>query len=49
MKTKKQTTTKSKVKAIKVFKPLGKEQLESVVGGPIASRGTETTVQPGTG
>ncbi|MRX38463.1 bacteriocin, partial [Flavobacterium sp. LC2016-23] len=35
-------------KSTKVFKPLTNQQLESVVGGPITSRGTETTVQPGT-
>ncbi|WP_123912168.1 bacteriocin [Flavobacterium sp. AJR] len=38
---------KSKVKTTKVFKQLNEQQLESVVGGPITSRGTVTTVQSG--
>ena len=45
MKKLKVTAEKSKVKTIKVFKPLDKKQLEAVVGGPITSRGTVTTVQ----
>ncbi|WP_123912171.1 bacteriocin [Flavobacterium sp. AJR] len=47
MKTIKSTTKKIKneVKSSKFFKPLNNQQLESVVGGPIASRGTVTTVQ----
>jgi hypothetical protein len=44
MKTKKQITVKSKVKAVKVFKSLDNRQLESVIGGPVTSRGTVTTV-----
>ncbi|PXY39837.1 hypothetical protein DMB65_15045 [Flavobacterium cheongpyeongense] len=42
-------TVKSKTqeKAPKVFKPLTAQQLESVIGGPVTSRGTETTVQIG--
>ncbi|WP_123912170.1 bacteriocin [Flavobacterium sp. AJR] len=46
----KSTTEKinSEVKVAKVFKQLNEQQLESVVGGPVASRGTVTTVQPGT-
>ncbi|WP_123912167.1 bacteriocin [Flavobacterium sp. AJR] len=49
MKIIKSTTEKnnSEVKNPKVFKQLNEQQLESVVGGPIASRGTETTVLPG--
>jgi hypothetical protein len=47
MKIKEETTVKNKVKTIKVFKSLNSEQLESIIGGPITSRGTETTVQPG--
>nr|WP_315244092.1 bacteriocin [uncultured Flavobacterium sp.] len=47
MKRSKETAVKSKVKTIKVFKPLDKKQLEAVVGGPETSRGTETTVQHG--
>ncbi|WP_165763255.1 bacteriocin [Flavobacterium sp. AJR] len=49
MKTIKSTTEKlkSEVKPSKVFKQLNEQQLESVVGGPITSRGTETTVQAG--
>jgi len=42
-----QTTVKSKLSTSKVFKPLDKKQLETVVGGPETSRGTETTVQQG--
>ena len=38
---------KTQAKSAKVFKPLTNHQLESVLGGPIASRGTETTVQSG--
>lgn len=45
MKRSKQTDLKDKAKTIKVFKPLDKKQLETVVGGPVTSRGTETTVQ----
>jgi bacteriocin-like protein len=48
MKTKKQSTVKNKVKAVKVFKSLDNKQLELVIGGPVTSRGTETTVQQGT-
>ncbi|MEO8237580.1 MAG: bacteriocin [Flavobacterium sp.] len=40
-------TIDSTVKTSKVFKPLNEKQLESVVGGPETSRGTETTVQHG--
>ncbi|WP_123912166.1 bacteriocin [Flavobacterium sp. AJR] len=49
MKTIKSTTdkVKSEVKPSKVFKPLNEQQLESVVGGPVASRGTVTNVQSG--
>ena len=49
MKTLKSITAKTKTqeKPIKVFKPLYKKQLEVVVGGPVTSRGTVTTVQPG--
>ncbi|WP_165763256.1 hypothetical protein [Flavobacterium sp. AJR] len=49
MKTIKFTTGKinNEVKIPKVFKSLNEQQLESVVGGPITSRGTETTVLPG--
>nr|WP_315244094.1 bacteriocin [uncultured Flavobacterium sp.] len=45
MKSSKETASKIKVKTIKVFKPLDKKQLEAVIGGPITSRGTVTTVQ----
>ena len=45
MKSLNQPALKSKTKTIKVFKPLDKKQLESVIGGPITSRGTETNVQ----
>jgi bacteriocin-like protein len=38
---------KNEVKPSKVFKPLNEQQLESVVGGPVASRGTVTNVQSG--
>jgi bacteriocin-like protein len=48
MKTKEQTTVKNKVKAVKAFKLLDSKQLESVIGGPVASRGTETIVSSGT-
>lgn len=41
------TKSKSEVKIIKVFKQLNEQQLEYVVGGPVASRGTVTTVQSG--
>jgi bacteriocin-like protein len=46
MKTKKSTSEeiKAQAKPVKVFKPLTNEQLESVIGGPETSRGTETTV-----
>ncbi|WP_123912169.1 bacteriocin [Flavobacterium sp. AJR] len=49
MKTIKSTTEKinNEVKTTKVFKQLNDEQLESVVGGPVTSRGTETNVQAG--
>nr|WP_315244096.1 bacteriocin [uncultured Flavobacterium sp.] len=47
MKPSKETAVKNKVKTIKVFKPLDKKQLETVVGGPITSRGTESVVQQG--
>lgn len=40
-------TIENTVKTSKVFKALDKKQLESVVGGPIGSRGTETIVQAG--
>lgn len=36
--------TKTQEKTSKVFKPLTAKQLESVVGGPETSRGTETAV-----
>ena len=39
------TSTKIQEKTPKVFKPLTAQQLESVVGGPVTSRGTVTTVQ----
>ncbi|MRX38657.1 bacteriocin, partial [Flavobacterium sp. LC2016-23] len=40
MKTKSTITKKgTQVKSTKVFKPLTNQQLESVVGGPITSRG----------
>ncbi|WP_123955350.1 bacteriocin [Flavobacterium cheongpyeongense] len=47
MKTLKSITSKAKIQAktTKVFKPLTAQQLESVIGGPETSRGTETTVQ----
>jgi bacteriocin-like protein len=47
MKTLKYILSKSKTqtKPSKVFKQLTNQQLESVVGGPETSRGTETTVQ----
>ena len=45
MRSSKETAEKSKVSTSKVFKPLNEKQLESVVGGPITSRGTVTTVQ----
>ena len=46
MKTLKSTSSKSKTqtKPSKVFKQLTDQQLESVIGGPETSRGTETTV-----
>ena len=47
MKTEKFITTKTQEKTAKVFKQLTDQQLESVVGGPETSRGTETTVQQG--
>jgi bacteriocin-like protein len=47
MKDQKQITVNNKLRTIKVFKPLDNKQLESVIGGPITSRGTETTVQSG--
>jgi bacteriocin-like protein len=39
--------TKTEEKSPKVFKPLTAQQLESVIGGPETSRGTETNVQHG--
>ena len=50
MKTLKSISSKSnpQAKPSKVFKQLTNQQLESVVGGPIGARGTETTVQQGT-
>lgn len=47
MKTQKSILSKSKTQAkpSKVFKHLTKKQLESVVGGPETSRGTETIVR----
>jgi hypothetical protein len=47
MKTEKQTIKTNQPKAVKIFKPLEIKHLESIVGGPITSRGTETTVQDG--
>ena len=49
MKTKKSISekTKNQTKSPKAFKPLTNQQLESVIGGPETSRGTETTVQHG--
>jgi bacteriocin-like protein len=47
MKAEKQTTAKNKVKTIKVFKSLDSKQLESIIGGPVSSRGTVTNVQAG--
>ncbi|MFD1601718.1 hypothetical protein ACFSJW_16865 [Flavobacterium artemisiae] len=47
MKTEKNILEKAKKKLVKVFQPLTNQQLESVVGGPETSRGTETTVQHG--
>jgi hypothetical protein len=46
MKTLKSISSKSKTQAkpSKVFKQLINQQLESVVGGPETSRGTETAV-----
>ncbi|MRX38461.1 bacteriocin [Flavobacterium sp. LC2016-23] len=38
---------KTQSKSAKVFKPLTNQQLESVIGGPETSRGTETVVQHG--
>ncbi|MFD1601716.1 hypothetical protein ACFSJW_16855 [Flavobacterium artemisiae] len=48
MKTEKFILEKAKKKLVKVFQPLTNQQLESVVGGPVSSRGTETNVQQGT-
>ena len=47
MKTLKSITAKSKTqeKPAKIFKPLAAQQLESVIGGPETSRGTETPVR----
>jgi bacteriocin-like protein len=47
MKTQKSILSKSKTQAkpSKVFKQLTDQQLESVVGGPETSRGTETAVE----
>jgi bacteriocin-like protein len=47
MKTLKSISSKSnpQAKPSKVFKQLTNQQLESVVGGPETSRGTETNVQ----
>lgn len=39
--------SKTQAKPSKVFKKLTNQQLESVIGGPITSRGTETVVQAG--
>ena len=49
MKTKQSITAKTKTqeKPAKVFKPLTAQQLESVIGGPETSRGTETVVSSG--
>ena len=49
MKTLKSILSKSKTEAkpSKVFKQLTDQQLESVIGGPIGKRGTETNVQHG--
>jgi bacteriocin-like protein len=46
MKTQKSISSKSQTqsKPSKVFKQLTNQQLESVIGGPETSRGTETTV-----
>jgi bacteriocin-like protein len=45
MKDQKQTTRTSQLKTTKVFKSLDSKQLESIIGGPVTSRGTETVVQ----
>jgi hypothetical protein len=45
MKAKKQTTRASQLKTIKILKSLNSKQLESILGGPVTSRGTVTTVQ----
>ena len=47
MKTKKSVSEKSKtqLKLTKIFKPLNNQKLESVIGGPETSRGTETPVR----
>ncbi|MGL3002148.1 hypothetical protein [Flavobacterium sp. RSSB_23] len=39
-----QTTNTAKITKLKTITPLTKEQLETVVGGPETSRGTETVV-----
>ncbi|WP_173966600.1 hypothetical protein [Flavobacterium collinsii] len=38
------TSNSQKVIKVKILKPLSKNQLESILGGPETSRGTETTV-----
>lgn len=50
MQTLKSITSKSnpQAKPPKVFKQLTNQQLESVIGGPITSRGTVTIVTSGT-
>ncbi|MFD1601715.1 bacteriocin [Flavobacterium artemisiae] len=47
MKINNHVTMENKEKLNKVFKPLSNQQLESVVGGPETSRGTESVVQKG--
>lgn len=44
MKPLKENAPKSASKPVKVFKPLTAQQLEAVMGGPVASRGTVTNV-----
>ncbi|WP_263362545.1 bacteriocin [Flavobacterium collinsii] len=38
------TSNSQKVIKLKELKPLSKNQLEAIVGGPVTSRGTETGV-----
>ncbi|WP_263362563.1 hypothetical protein [Flavobacterium collinsii] len=38
------TTRSEKTTKLKELKPLSKNQLETIVGGPITSRGTTTSV-----